>query len=186
MEKWTLIDRREVYANPPWLRVYADKVRLPTGQVIDDFHQVELLDYAIMVVEREDGRFILIRQYKHGVRGVSLMPPAGGLNPGEDPLATAKRELQEETGHEAAGWSKLLELVTHANQRCCTGHVFHASGAKQVAAPNSGDLEEQELVYLTRDEAIAAIRNGEVTTSSALASLSLVLGGILPGSPAAR
>ena len=183
MEKWTLLDRREVYAAPPWLRVYADKVRLPTGQEIDGFHQVELLDYAIMIVEREDGRFILIRQYKHGVRDVSLTPPAGGLDPGEDPLETAMRELLEETGHEAVGWTKLIEMVTHANQRCCVGHVFHATGARQVAVPNSGDLEEQELVYLTREEAVAAIRNGEVRMSSALASLSLVLGGILP-SPA--
>ena len=42
------------------------------------------------------------------------------------------------------------------------------------------DLEEQELVYLTREEAIAAIRNGEIRLSGALAAFSLVLGGILP------
>ena len=47
-------------------------------------------------------------------------------------------------------------------------------------SPNSGDLEEQELVYLTREEGIAAIRNGEVRLASALAAFSLVLGGILP------
>jgi ADP-ribose pyrophosphatase len=180
MEKWTVLDSREVYADPPWLRVYSEKVRLPDGKEVDGFHRVQLLDYALMVVEREDGRIILIRQYKQGVRDVSLTPPAGGLNPGEDPLETAKRELLEETGHEATGWKKLIEVVTHANQRCSVGHIFHATGARQVAAPNSGDLEEQEILFLTRAETIAAIRNGEVMTSSALAALSLVLGGILP------
>ena len=180
MDRWTVIDRKEVYADPPWLRIHAETVRLPTGQVISGFHQVELVDYASMVVEREDGRFILIRQYKHGLRDVSLTSPAGGLNLGEDPLKAAKRELLEETGHEASGWTKLVEVVTHANQRCCVGHIFHASGARQVAEPDSGDLEEQELVYLTREEAIAAIRNGEVRIASALAAFSLVLGGILP------
>ncbi len=180
MDKWTVIDRKEVYADPPWLRVHSETVRLPTGQVIEGFHQVELRDYAIMVVEREDGRFILLRQYKHGLRDVSLTPPAGGLNPGEDPLEAAKSELLEETGHEAVGWTKLVAMVTHANQRGCVGHLFHATGARQVTQPNSGDLEEQELVYLTREEAIAAIRNGEVRLSSALAAFALVLGGILP------
>ncbi len=180
MEKWAVLDSREVYANPPWLRVHSETVRLPTGQEIGDFHRVELLDYALMIVQREDGRLILIRQYKHGLREVSLTPPAGGLNPGEDPLETAKRELMEETGHEATGWTKLVAMVAHANQRCCVGHVFHATSARQVAAPNSGDLEEQELVYLTREETVAAIRNGEVISASALAALSLVLGGILP------
>lgn len=180
MEKWTVVDSREVYADPPWLRVHSETVRLPTGQEVKGFHQVTLLDYALMIVEREDGRLILIRQYKHGVRDISLTPPAGGLNPGEDPLDTAKRELMEETGYEAPHWWKLQEIVTHANQRCSVGHLYYATGARQVAEPNSGDLEEQELVYLTREEVIAAIRNGEVMTSSALAALSVVLAGILP------
>lgn len=180
MEKWTVLASREVYANAPWLRVYSEKVRLPTGQEIDDFHRVELLDYSLMIVEREDGRFIMIRQYKHGLRTVSLTPPAGGLNAGEDPLEAAKRELMEETGHEAKNWTRLVSMVAHANQRCCTGHVFHATGARQVAEPNSGDLEEQELVYLTREELVAAIRSGEIVSASALASISLVIGGILP------
>jgi ADP-ribose pyrophosphatase len=180
MDRWTVLDRKEVYANAPWLRVHSETVRLPSGQVVSGFHQVELLDFVIMVVEREDGRFIFLRQYKHGLRDVSLTPPAGGINAGEDPLAAARRELLEETGHEARSWTGLIAMVTHANQRCCVGHVFHATGARQVAEPNSGDLEEQELVYLTREQAIAALRNGEVRIASALAAFSLVLGGIMP------
>jgi len=180
MEKWKVTDRREVYADPPWLRIHSETVHLPDGKVVEGFHQVQLLDYALMMVEREDGRFIVIRQYKHGVRDVSLMPPAGGMNPGEDPLETARRELMEETGHEATGWRKLTEMVTHANQRCSVGHLYYASGARQVATPDSGDLEEQEILYLTRDEIRAAIRNGEVKSTSALAGFSLVVGGILP------
>lgn len=180
MEKWKVTDSREVYANPPWLRIHSETVHLPDGKVVKDFHRVQLLDYSLMMVEREDGRFIVLRQYKHGVRDVSLMPPAGGLNPGEDPLETAKRELMEETGHEATGWTKLTEMVTHANQRVSVGHLFYAKGARQVAPPDSGDLEEQEILYLTRDEIWAAIRNGEVMSTSALAAFSLVIGGILP------
>lgn len=180
MEKWTVSDRKEVYADLPWLRVFSETVHLPDGRVVEGFHQVQLLDYALMVVERDDSRFIVIRQYKHGVRDISLTPPAGGMNPGEDPLETAKRELMEETGHEATGWRKLTEMVTHSNQRCSVGHLFYAQGARQVAAPDSGDLEEQEILYLTREEIRAAIRNGEVKSASALAALSLVIGGILP------
>jgi ADP-ribose pyrophosphatase len=180
VEKWTVLDRREVYADPPWMRIHRETVELPSGKAIG-FHQVELLDYASMMVEREDGRFILIRQYKHGVRGVSLTLPAGGLEAGEDPLDCARRELMEETGYEATGWTKLTEMVTHANQRCCVGHAYYATGARQVQAPNSGDLEAQELVYLTRAEIADAIRRGEVKIAGTLAVLALVVGGILPG-----
>lgn len=180
MEKWSVIDRKEVYAAPPWLHLYSETVRLPTGQVVEGFCQVELPDYAAMLVEREDGRFILLRQYKHGLRDVSLTTPGGGLSPGEDPMEAAKRELLEETGYVASGWVKLIEMVTDSNQRCSVGHLFYATGARQVALPNSGDLEEQELVFLTRAEAVVAIRSGEIRLTGALAALALVLGGILP------
>jgi ADP-ribose pyrophosphatase len=180
MEKWKVTDRREVYADPPWLRIHSETVHLPDGKVVEGFHQVQLLDYSLMMAERADGRFIVIRQYKHGIGDVSLMPPAGGMNPGEDPLETAKRELMEETGHEATGWTKLIEMVSHSNQRCAVGHLYYARDARQVAAPDSGDLEEQELLYLTRDEIKTAIRGGQVKSASALAAFSLVIGGILP------
>jgi ADP-ribose pyrophosphatase len=131
-------------------------------------------------LKRPSWRFILIRQYKHGVGDVSLTLPGGALNEGEDPLTAAKRELLEETGHEVPSWRPIVHFVTHANQRCSAGHMFFAEGAVEVAPPDSGDLEEMELVYLAEPELRRAMLHNEVRLSSALAALGMVLAGIVP------
>src|SRR5205807_4886723 len=137
LKPWKLLAREPVYAAPPWLKLYSDTLELPDGQQLTGWHHVALLDFAGIVARRRDGRFILIRQYKHGVGDVSLTLPGGALNDGEDPQEAAKRELLEETGHEAPRWRPIISFVTHANQRCSAGHMFYAEDAVEVAVPDS-------------------------------------------------
>jgi ADP-ribose pyrophosphatase len=178
LKPWKLVSRDQVYADPPWLKLYSDTLELPDGKRLSGWHHVELLDFAGIVARRTDGRFILIRQYKHGVGDVSLTLPGGAMNAGEAPLAAAKRELLEETGHSAPSWRPIISFVTHANQRCSAGHMFYAEAAEPVAAPDSGDLEEMELVYLGEAELRRALMRNEVRLSSAIAALGMVLAGI--------
>ena len=178
LKPWKLLSREPVYDAPPWLRLYSDTLELPNGEQIAGWHHVALLDFAGIVAKRRDGRFILIRQYKHGVGEVSLTLPGGALNHGENSLEAAKRELLEETGYEASTWRPIINFVTHANQRCSAGHMFFAEDAAEVAEPNSGDLEEMELVFLTEAELRRALARNEVKLSSAIAALGMVLAGI--------
>ncbi|MDK9722574.1 MAG: NUDIX hydrolase [Rhodospirillales bacterium] len=159
----------------PRLRVWRQRVGLPDGRQVDDFWRIEVPDYAMMAVFTADGRLILERHYRHGVGQVTLTLPAGGLEAGEDPLEAAKRELLEETGHRAPDWRSLGGYVLGANGHFCRGHLFLAKGAVKVALPNSGDLEETELVYFTRQEALTALKNGEITVLSCAATLALAL-----------
>jgi len=159
----------------PRLRVWRHEVLLPDGQRVEDFWRVEVPDYAMMAVETVDGRFILERHYRHGVEDITLSLPAGAIEPGEEPLAAAKRELMEETGHEADSWRSLGAFVLGANGRFCQAHLFHATGARQVAEPRSGDLEETELLYVSRDEAVSALRDGRLAVLSCAATLAIAL-----------
>ncbi len=180
LRRWKLLARKPVYADPPWLRLYSDTLELPDGKRLAGWHHIVLLDFAGIVARREDGRFVLIRQYKHGVGEVSLTLPGGALSDGEEPQIAAARELLEETGHEATHWRPIISLVTHANQRCSAGHMFYAEGARQVREPDSGDLEEMELVYLSEAEVRKALLSNEVKLGSSIAALGMVLAGILP------
>lgn len=170
----TLASDLELDAHPR-LRVWRQRVGLPDGRQVDDFWRIEVPDYAMMAVFTADGRLIFERHYRHGVGAVTLTLPAGGLEAGEDPLAAAKRELLEETGHQASEWKSLGGYVLGANGHFCRGHLFLARGAVKVAEPNSGDLEETELVYLTPAEALTALKNGEIAVMSCAATLSLAL-----------
>lgn len=148
---------------------------MPDGQLIPDWPWVIAPDAAIVLAMTDVGRFVCFRQTKYAVAGTTLAPVGGMLEPGEAPLNGAKRELLEETGYEAAEWIDLGNYVLDPNRGVATMHLFLAQGARQVAQPDSDDLEDQELLLLTRDEIEAALRAGEfkVVAWSAVVALAL-------------
>ncbi|TWU39592.1 NUDIX hydrolase [Novipirellula artificiosorum] len=173
LAEWEVLERREVYSAPPFLALSVDRVRLPDGHVVENFHRIEKPDYALVVPRCRDGRILLLRSYKHGIGAIGLHPPGGHLDKGESPLTAVQRELLEETGYTAARWHSLGSYVTDANQGVCRGHFFMAEDAHPVAEPASGDLEEMELVWLAPDELQASIHAGEVNSLGAIAAITL-------------
>lgn len=162
LRPWEILDSREVYSAEPWLRVQRQAVRLPDGRIIDDYHQIELPDCCVIHAETPAGEIVVERQYKHGPRLVGLSLPAGAIEPGEAPLAAAKRELLEETGYEAAEWHSLGAYTLNGNYGCGRAHLFCARNARKVTEPVSGDLEEMEIITLTRAALTAALVKGDV------------------------
>lgn len=158
LKLWKTLSSREVYASPPWVRVIDDRIELPTGRIVESFHRVLLPDYSMLFPILEGGRVLAIRSYRHGAGEIVIGFPGGGIDPGETPAEAARRELREETGHSAESIEPIGSFITGANIRGAMCHMFVARNCRQVAEPNSGDLEEQELVRFTRAE-IAAILN---------------------------
>ena len=77
----------------------------------------------------------------------------GYLEPNEDPLVAAKRELKEEMGFEAEHWVSLGSLVADANRGCGVGHLYFAYGAKYVGSDDGhDDLEEQVATLMSTEE----------------------------------
>jgi ADP-ribose pyrophosphatase len=170
---WQVLDSREVFQAPPYIRIFRQRVRVSDGRLVDDYHQVQMMDFVLVVASTPDGRILMERQYKHGIGDVTLVVPAGTLSPGEDPLAAAQRELLEETGYTAEDWRSLGSFVSHANYGCSKAYVFAAQQARAVAVPKSGDLEEMEILLLRPDELYEAVRAGQVRSLSAAAAIGL-------------
>jgi ADP-ribose pyrophosphatase len=162
LEPWEVLSTGEVFAAEPWIKVYQQTIKLPSGKIVPDYHKIVLPDFAAIFAETEDGRVVVERQYKHGIGRVSLVIPAGQVNEGEEPLAAAKRELLEETGYEADNWKCLGSFGTHGSYGCGNAHVFKATNARRVAEPDSGDLEDMEILLMTKEELIAAVTNGDI------------------------
>jgi len=143
-----------------FLAVEMHEVELPDGRRIPDWPWLVTPDYANVLAVTEDRRFICFRQTKYAVDGISLAPVGGFIEPGEDRLAAAKRELLEETGYVATGWHDLGTYVVDANRGAGRAHLFLALNARKEKAPVVDDLEEQELCLLSRQEMDDALAKG--------------------------
>lgn len=161
MQPWTTLSRRLLCQPNRFLTVEIHEVGLPDGRHIADWPWLITPDYANVLARTGDGRFLVFRQPKYAVKGISLAPVGGFLEPGEDPLRAAQRELREETGYCSAEWHALGSTVVDANRGAGTAHLFLALNAEPGGERRTDDLEQQELLLFTREELDAALDQGE-------------------------
>ena len=175
MKPWKTKDRKLVLDNAPWLAVEQHTVELPDGQLIPNWPWVITPDYINVVALTEDERFICFRQVKYGIEGVTLAVVGGYVKEGEAPLAAAQRELLEETGYQAPDWLSLGSYLVDPNRGIATGDLFLARQARYVTPRDADDLEEQELLLLTREEIESALETGEIKVLAWAAAVAFAL-----------
>ena len=135
-------------------------VKLPDGR--DALRDVVRHPGAVAIVAlTDDSRICLVRQYRSSLARVTVEIPAGKLDPGEDPLTCAKRELKEETGMEA---EKIAFLTTIATSDGFTDeliHIYMATGL-HFTAPNPDDDEFINVDLVPLPELIDAVLDGRI------------------------
>lgn len=151
--------------------VVLEKVTLPNGAV-KDREIVRHPGAAAMVPFLDDGRVVLIKQYRHAVGEFVWEIPAGTLEPDEAPVECARRELVEETGYEAANLEKLTEILPAPGYTDEHIHIFLATGLKAV----DQRLEDDEILELqptVLETALAMVAQGEIRDAKTIAGLFL-------------
>ena len=167
--RWTILDRR------PWLLVENHTVELPDGRLISDWPWIITPDFVNVVAVTADEHFICFRQVKYGVEGTTLGIVGGFVEEGEEPIKAAQRELLEETGYESADWISLGSYRVDPNRGVAMAHLYLARQAQFITPPNADDLEEQELLLLTRSEVETALAQGELKVLSWAAAIAFAL-----------
>jgi len=161
------------------LNVDLDRVRTPNGTELE----LELVRHpgAAAVVpllsstDATDPTILLIRQYRYAADGMVWEIPAGVLEPGEDPVTCARRELREETGAEAERIQHLTTIYTTPGFTDERIHLFLATGIKGgEAAPNPDELIE--VVTRPLSQALGMIRDGEIQDSKTIIGLLYLAG----------
>jgi ADP-ribose pyrophosphatase len=154
-----------------FLQVYRDEVRLPDGRTTVREY-VRHPGAVMMVPVLNDGRVLLVRQFRYPHRRHFIEIPAGKIDPGEAPLDTGKRELREECGYTACRWDHLMTIHP------CIGYsdehieLYLARDLQHVG--HALDEEEfLEVLAVPLDEAIAWTRSGRITEVKAVIGLTL-------------
>jgi ADP-ribose pyrophosphatase len=175
LKHWETTNRRLLIDRQPWIRLYEDDVTLPDGSTVQGYLRLETPGYVMVVPVNYVGEIGLVRSYKRGVDAIDLQPPAGVIDAGEDPLDCTHRELLEELGCQAEQLHPLGSFVLSGNYYGGRAYFYLGTGCHVVAEPNSGDLEEQQVVWLPYEEVQQRWAAGAFQQMSAVAALGLAL-----------
>jgi ADP-ribose pyrophosphatase len=143
-------------------RVVLDKVREPSGVVV--MREIVRHRGSVVILAVDGGsrpKVLLERQYRYAAQGELWELPAGKIDPDEDPLIAAKRELQEETGYTAKRWKKFLEFYVSPGFLDEMMFIYLATElTKGKAQPEADEFIASRWVPL--HSAIKMIRRGEI------------------------
>lgn len=169
---WRVIERRSLVQRT-FLKVWEERVQLASGREIDDFCILDAPDWAAVVPVTEAGQVVLVRQYRHGVRGESLELPAGALEPGEAPLDAARRELLEESGYSSERWEPLLVSSLDPARQSGWAHFYAAREARATDAQRLDPSEDIEIVLVSPGELMGLIDSGRIVHGIHIAAILL-------------
>ncbi|CAJ1962129.1 unnamed protein product [Cylindrotheca closterium] len=166
----------------PFARFQIHKVQAGTT-VIHDWLWCDEMDHInVLVQEAGTGKFVIFRQTKYGIPGPPTLAVVGGMvEPGETPLAAARRELMEELKMAANDWISLGHYRAAVNRGGGYTHTFLAKNA--VAADNKNnlqvkgqaDLERQDIVKCTQEELLQYALDGKFGEIKWVATVALSL-----------
>jgi ADP-ribose pyrophosphatase len=147
-----------------------DRALSPRTSREHDFYILESSDWVNIIPLTRQEEVILIRQYRHGIREVTLEIPGGIIEKGDSPQDTARKELREETGYSA---SEMLLIGTvypnpaFLNNRC---HTYLARDVSRTAKQDQDAKEDIEIVIKPLEDIPGLIRRGEIRHSLVLAA----------------
>ena len=151
-----------------------DQMRNPRNDQVFDRLVLESVDWVNMVVIDQQQRCVMIRQFRFGVGYTTLETPGGMVDPGEDALAAAQRELLEETGYASENWSYLgaVEPNPAFHNHLC--HHYLAQNAYPAGAQDMGEGELIHVELMSETQVRQAVVSGELKHALALSALARV------------
>jgi len=168
----TRVDGAQVF-DGALLNVHRDTVQLPSGA--NAIREYIVHPGAVLIVPvLPDGRLVVERQFRYPLHRVVIEFPAGKLDAGESPLATAQRELTEETGYAAARWTHLGLIHPTVSYSTEAIEFFIAEDLTHVGQ-QLDDGEFLDVAEMTASELIAALDRGELTDAKTVAALFMYL-----------
>jgi ADP-ribose pyrophosphatase len=154
--------RKEKIFNGKVVQLYVEDVQLPNGKT----SKREVIKHpgavAIIPITKE-GKLVLVRQYRKALERVLVEIPAGKLEKGEEPLATAQRELEEETGYRAQSMRHIVSFYASPGFADELIHLYTAEGLEKLEDAASLDEDEfVDILEVTLEEALEMLEKREI------------------------
>ncbi len=168
--EWELITSSEVFRNPR-IAVFEQQVRLPSGAEVSYTVYEDQKDYPTIIPEFEDGRFLLVREYKYPASVWTYQFPEGKTEDYETTEEAAAKELREETGYEANSLEAIGENLHHHRRQKMKNIIYLATTLKKVGNPELEPEEEgMQTLRASEDDIWRLIIQGKFIHKSAQAA----------------
>jgi ADP-ribose pyrophosphatase len=166
---WRTLERKYLYRSP-WCAFRVDEVALPGGVTLE-YGVLEGGGFASVVPLTQEGRVVLVHQWRQPLGSFTLELPSGGVDPGEDPREAAERELFEETGFRAVGLEHLVSIHTSTGRTNEVCHLFRCRAVRDPRGPRLEPTEFIEIVELPLGEALEKVSSGGITDAATVLGL---------------
>ena len=151
--------------------VHRTMMEAPTTGSHHPFYRIESPEWVNVVALTEAEELVMVRQFRHGSRSMTLEIPGGLVDPGESPEQAATRELLEETGYRAGRLSSLGSISPNPALFANRCHMLVAEHCEKVAEIQNSATEETIVELLPLASLPQALRNGEIDHALVVAAL---------------
>lgn len=170
IKKWKVL-RSEYLFERPWLTARRDLVELPDGTLNPEYYILEYPTWVNVIAITPSGDFVMVEQYRHGLRDVFTELVAGVVEEGESTLDAIRRELREEAGYGGGRWSLLTVLSQNPS---CTDNLVYcylAEGVEKIGEQKLDRTEDIAVRLLGEDEVMKLLVDDRIKQSLMAAPL---------------
>ncbi len=170
IKKWKVLGSEYLFRRP-WLTVRRDRVELPNGIVHPEYYVLEYPTWVNVIAITEEGQFVMVRQYRHGLGEVSTELCAGVAEKGEEPIEAARRELMEETGFGGGDWTLNMVISGNTSTTDNLTYSFIARGVKKLSGQHLDATEDIQVLLMSEQEVYDLLLADEMKQSLMAAPL---------------
>ena len=161
MENWKIKCSKYLFIDK-FLTIRSDSVILDNGSEIENFYVIENPNWVNVIAITEEGKFIIEKQYRHGLKKIGYEICAGMIDEGETPLQAAKRELLEETGYSGGTWVEYCISSPNPSSMNNLNYTYLAMGVKKIAKQNLEETENIEIELMSQEQVIELLETNQI------------------------